>query len=191
MGGSASSRRNLVAGESDTPITSWSDLSVFQKPLEDSEERPLHLRGISGHLLQALIQMPEFQDEWTTGDFCHKQVLPLTGLYKCSFVRLAETLQLDGEPTTGTPTRFLSHTWGYPIRRTIRAALESEAGGPDVFYWFDIFCLNQHSNEIGHPEFNSFLRNAMVQTAHTLFVCSPWNRPVSITRAWSVFYVCF
>lgn len=190
MGGGASRsvQKNLLSGASNTPINSWADLCEHQQPVENSEELPLHLRGISGHLLLALIHMPEFQQEWTTGNFCHGQVLPLTGLYKCSFVRLVETLQVDGQPSTGTPTRFLSHTWGYPIRRTIRAALESPEGGLDVYYWFDIFCLNQHSNEIGHPDFNTFLRNAMKQTGHTLFVCSPWNRPVSITRAWFVFH---
>jgi hypothetical protein len=184
MGGAASTRRELIAEGSDTPITSWTELCQLQKPVEGSDEQPLHLRGISGYMLQALIQMPEFQEEWTTGDFCRQQVLPLTGQYKCSFVRLAETLRLDGRPMTGPPTRFLSHTWGYPIKRTICAALDSIEGGLQEYYWFDIFCLNQHSNEIGHPEFNTLLRNAMKQTTHTLFVCSPWNRPVSITRAW-------
>ena len=185
MGGGASSPV-LLSGESSTPISSWADLCEHQKPIEGIEEKPLHLRGISGHMLLALIHMPEFQEEWTTGNFCHGQVLPLTKPFKSSFVRLVETLRVNGQSSTGTPTRFLSHTWGYPIRRTIQAALESSEGGLEAFYWFDIFCLNQHGAEIGHPDFNMFLRKAMQQTSHTLFVCSPWNRPVSITRAWFV-----
>ena len=177
-------QKQLFSGPENVPINSWAELCQHQKPVEGGEELPLHLRGISGHLLWALVRMPEFEEEWTTGNFCHGQVLPLTAQYKCSFVRLAETLHLDGRPVTGTPSRFLSHTWAYPIRRTIRAALDNSEGGLDAFYWFDIFCLNQHSNEVGHPDFNSFLRSAMKQTGHTLFVCSPWNKPVSITRAW-------
>ena len=172
-------------------ITSWEELATHHKPAfeEGTEELPLSQRGVTGHFLAALLGMPEFDKNWTTAMFCTTFVKAITSPNRSSFVRFLGDLKAGIQSTTGTPTRFISHTWGYQLHRTLRAALESPEGGLDQVYWMDIFCLNQHSSEIEHPDFNQMLRNSMTQAGHTLFVCSPWNKPVSVTRAWCLYEV--
>lgn len=181
----------LHSAASGLHISSWGDLTSQHKPVfeEGSGELPLAQRGVTGHFFAALLSMPEFDKDWTTAIFCTTFVKEITRPYSSSFVRFLGDLKAGDHDATGIPTRFISHTWGYQLHRTLRAALESPEGGLNQIYWMDIFCLNQHSSEIGHPDFNQMLRNSMTQAGHTLFVCSPWNKPVSVTRAWCLYEV--
>lgn len=188
-GSSVSWQVPLMSNKHDSPIVSWTDLVKYHAPDVDKSEIPLHMRGVSGKLLWSLLNMPEFSMDWSTAYVCTEMLKPATAPYACSFVHFASSLSLNGEPVVGTPTRFISHTWSYPIARTLRSVLHSSQGGYEEFYWMDIFCLNQHCGEIGHPEFNRMLHDSMVQPGHTLFVCYPWHQPISITRAWCLYEV--
>ena len=90
-GASTSAGACLCTSENGTPISSWADLKDKQTPVDGSEELSLHLRGVSGHFLVALLRMPEFKEECTTGEFCWTFVKPITEQFKCSFVRLGQS----------------------------------------------------------------------------------------------------
>lgn len=185
-------------------FSSWDDFLQYRKEEHNvtSEEKPLHLRGISGRFLHALLGFHGLEENMSTGDFCGAFILPTTKPYSCSFVAFVEMLKLTDNDNnssveanqkdnslTGEPTRFISHSWRYPLQKTLRSVLSSTEGGMEHYYWMDIFCFNQHSDEIGNPHFDEMLRGAMSKAGHTLFVCYPWYKPVSVTRIWCLFEV--
>eukprot|EP00299_Pterocystis_sp_00344_P014864 c7393_g1_i1.p1 GENE.c7393_g1_i1~~c7393_g1_i1.p1 ORF type:complete len:700 (+),score=130.53 c7393_g1_i1:36-2135(+) len=165
--------------------------------------RPLPLRGISLSFLKSFTAIHELPSDISTGDVCFKKVIPLTASGACSLVDLlADVCDEKGNNVVDTPTCFVSHTWKYEFNQTVNAVemrvnatrrfsmytplLEDPV---ETYCWFDIFAINQHSEEVGHPQFDSLLESAVKQANPTLFVCHPWHSPISFTRVWCLFEV--
>jgi hypothetical protein len=83
-------------------------------------------------------------------------------------------------------------------------ARRKAAGEPPAFYFFDIFCLNQHqlfkdctSDEAARLQLVTSLRNCLIACGNLLLCCGPgscdnaegWESPAVLTRIWCLFEV--
>ena len=100
---------------------------------------------------------------------------------------------LAADPTTehmvGKPTHFLSHAWLYGILNVVAALGEFEAtqheGAPPIFWWFDVFSIDEHSAVVRPQRWWSETFKAAIQLmGHTVMILSPWDAPIPLTRAW-------
>ena len=100
-----------------------------------------------------------------------------------------------GEPLLGRATTFVSHAWSYDFGDTVAALVEFEKGRPGkgrVFYWFDIFVLNYHyidDADQAKPDgfFDEVFKSTIGAVQETVQVVTPWNDPLTLTRAWCIF----
>ena len=106
-----------------------------------------------------------------------------------------ELLRRSGKADrTGTATWFVSHAWKYEFLYVVDAILAFVAReGLDVnatVVWFDLFSNSQH-NTAAKPFawWTGTFTHAIETMGNVLMVMSPWDEPVTLTRAWCVFEV--
>lgn len=89
----------------------------------------------------------------------------------------------------GTPTVFISHAWLFSFLN-VMAALRGfvdrlPAGSPPQFFWFDTFCVDEHTSQTAVQQWwSTTFQEAIGHIGHTLMILSPWSHPVPLTRAW-------
>ena len=91
----------------------------------------------------------------------------------------------------GRPTVFLSHAWRFRFADVVAAAeafaAKKAAAGEteEVFFWFDIFSIDQHKAGNWPVEwwFTTF-KEAIRMIGQTVMVLAPWNDPIPLGRAW-------
>jgi hypothetical protein len=119
-------------------------------------------------------------------------VQPETSIVQASY---CELLRRSGKADrTGTATWFVSHAWKYEFLHVVDAILAFVAReGLDVnatVVWFDLFSNSQH-NTAAKPFawWTGTFTHAIETMGNVLMVMSPWDDPVTLTRAWCVFEV--
>ena len=88
---------------------------------------------------------------------------------------------------------FVSHAWKYRFADVL-TALEAHVArlkaaadydGREIYLWFDICSVNEHTGVGGGGDsWASTFKAAVGAIAHTCLVLSPWDDPVVLTRSW-------
>jgi hypothetical protein len=88
---------------------------------------------------------------------------------------------------------FVSHAWKYRFADVL-TALEAHVArlkaaadydGREIYLWFDICTVNEHTGVGGGGDsWASTFKAAVGAIAHTCLVLSPWDDPVVLTRSW-------
>ena len=127
----------------------------------------------------------------TTTDVCERFVKPMTTAGKCS---VCELLRYENNVVLPQSNVFISHAWQYKFLDVVEAIRFSLTDGDssrenDFVVWFDLFTVNQHGLDQPPPFLwwcNTF-KTAISEIGHTVMVLSPWENPVTLTRAWCLF----
>eukprot|EP00750_Incisomonas_marina_P013411 INCI17313.1.p1 GENE.INCI17313.1~~INCI17313.1.p1 ORF type:complete len:614 (+),score=73.86 INCI17313.1:59-1843(+) len=69
--------------------------------------------------------------------------------------------------------------------RSIAQPSGSQMHTNDVFFWFDCFCIDEHSTQkLPQEWWSGTFATAIRSIGHTLMLLSPWHNPTPLTRAW-------
>ena len=142
----------------------------------------------------------------TTTQVCCEIVKPATAVRNCAYVDLlVGQCQCDdfprrasadagplGQPLTGPATVFVSHAWScktLDVFQTMLAFVEQDVVNDQqqdqVFFWFDVFCNNQHGiSSKPYEWFGSTFKDRIASIGTVLQVMTPWDDPVPLKRAW-------
>ncbi|KAJ3028178.1 Kinesin light chain 3 [Rhizophlyctis rosea] len=129
----------------------------------------------------------------TTGQVCDSFIKPRTDATLS--LSLCDHLLLDKSPSVGTAQCFISHCWRYNFLDIVDAVKLSFSNKhvADVIVWFDLFSLPQHNrSKIAADWLEAVFTKAISTMQNLLMVLTPWNAPITLTRAWCVFelYAC-
>ncbi|KAJ3030004.1 Kinesin light chain 3 [Rhizophlyctis rosea] len=126
----------------------------------------------------------------TTGQICDSFVKPRT---KPS-TSLCDQLFASTSPQVKRANWFISHCWQYLFLDVVDALkLFFTTHTEDVVVWFDLFSLPQHGrNKIEADWLRTAFTTAIGNIKNVLMILTPWNNPVTLTRAWCVYelYAC-
>jgi len=119
--------------------------------------------------------------------------VPLTAKTQLS---LCEQLQAEGNDGVGVATWFVSHAWMYTFVELLEALEHFFAGEPqglDTCIWLDLVSTSQHGTFSRPPEWwrQTFIL-AIQSMGNLVMVMAPWDKPVTLTRAWCILelYAC-
>jgi tetratricopeptide (TPR) repeat protein len=127
----------------------------------------------------------------TTDDVKDRFIVPKTQATKLS---LFAQMKQAGDVSIQPATWFVSHAWRYKFLDLVRAleAFFEDKGGV-VIIWLDLFSTSQHSTFSKPPEWweQTFV-TAIGQMGQMVMVMTPWDNPISLTRAWCLIelYAC-
>ena len=162
---------------------------------------PVYCRGVSLAFLRKWVAEKGLGggSSMTTMDVCHTLVKPLTAARRCSYFELLSASP-QGAVFVGKANYFLSHAWSYcfPELIGILEAFEAQQqlrdtcspGGPPqpqkqaIFYWFDIFVMNQHNSEEVGRDLQANLRKAVSSSGKLLLALDSWSHPLPLMRVW-------
>ena len=118
-----------------------------------------------------------------TDDVKERFIVPMTQATRLS---LCEQMKQRGDARVQRATWFVSHAWRYKFLDLV-TALEmffADIGG-GVIIWLELFSTSQHSTFSKPPEWwqHTFV-SAIGQMGQMVMVMTPWDNPVSLTRAW-------
>jgi hypothetical protein len=65
--------------------------------------------------------------------------------------------------------------------------LQEDQGRDDVYYWLDVFAVNQH-NVHSAAELPK-LQNAITASRGMVVVLAPWEKPIALTRIWCLYEI--
>jgi len=128
----------------------------------------------------------------TTDDVKDKFIVPMTQATQLSLC--AQMKHYSGDARVQRATWFVSHAWRYKFLDLVAAmeAFFASIGGV-VVIWLDLFSTSQHSTFSKPPEWwqQTFV-SAIGEMAQMVMVMTPWDNPVSLTRAWCLveLYAC-
>ncbi|KAJ3028850.1 Kinesin light chain 3 [Rhizophlyctis rosea] len=89
--------------------------------------------------------------------------------------------------TVATPRTLLSKT---SEKNKYESTIPSVVDLPrdDPYVWFDLFSLPQHTRStIAADWLQTTFMNAIATMGNVLMILTPWNDPITLTRAWCVF----
>ncbi|KAJ3028522.1 Kinesin light chain 3 [Rhizophlyctis rosea] len=168
-------------------------------PIATTEPGPVPLHGVHLCFFDAFINDSGGRDKFhglTTAQVCDEFVKPLTDPSKSLCDHLIET----SSPSVNRATHFISHSWQYIFLDVVDAVQaffhdqqQSTPTEEEVIVWFDLFSLPQHQRQKIESEWlKTAFTSAISAMGNVLMVLSPWNQPVTLTRAWCVFelYAC-
>ena len=162
---------------------------------------PLARRGVSLAFLRSVAEHKGVGVRTTTAEVCETIVAPATAAGACAFYDLiwhddsarAAGGGAGGERWTGESDLFLSHTWSYRFRDLLDIIETFEAQSqPErtVYYWFDIFVMNQHSEEeLGQQQLLENLRASVRAPNRVLLAMDSWRDPSPLSRVWCLLEV--
>jgi len=119
--------------------------------------------------------------------------LPLTAATQLS---LCEQLQAEGDDGIGIATWFVSHAWMCTFVELLEALEHFFAGEPqglDTVIWLDLVSTSQHGTFTRAPEWwRQTFKLAIQSMGSMVMVMAPWDKPVTLTRAWCILelYAC-
>ncbi|KAJ3042588.1 Kinesin light chain 3 [Rhizophlyctis rosea] len=94
-------------------------------------------------------------------------------------------------PLVAQATWFVSHCWQYTFLDVVDAIttfFHDNRKTSDVIVWFDLFSLDQHHRSVIAAEWlQDIFTTAISAMGNVLMILTPWNNPVTLTRAWCVF----
>jgi hypothetical protein len=122
----------------------------------------------------------------TTEEVCEKIVKVLTNTARCSYLQL-----LHSNPDAiarsyfGKAIVFISHAWKYDFQDVLAVMLAHAEKNPNTFFWFDVFCNNQHEAVNYRFEWwSTTFKQNIESIGKVLLVIAPWNDPLPLRRAW-------
>ena len=152
--------------------------------------------GVKADFLLSFIEEYGGRQHFTslsTTDVNEQIVQPATAEISASY---CELLRCTGRgDLTADATVFISHAWKYTFLDVVDSILafvekEKENGAIDVVIWFDLFSNSQHGTSAKPFEWwQGTFKNAIANMGNVLMVMSPWDNPITLTRAWCVFEV--
>ena len=125
---------------------------------------------------------------WTTTEVMEAFVKPVTAATRLSF---CEYIMSDGDKEKAVMTAewFVSHAWKYKFLDVVDA-LSRHFDGADPVLWFDVFSVSQHKADVRPFEWwNTTFLSAVGMMGRVVMVLQPWDRPVTLGRAWCIFEV--
>ncbi|KAJ3033482.1 Kinesin light chain 3 [Rhizophlyctis rosea] len=158
---------------------------------------PLPLLGVRVTFFNDFVQENGGRDVFkglTTAEVCDRFVKPKTEVTKS----LCEHLVIDGSDVVGQAVCFISHSWQYQFLDVVDAIYfhyfdEITGDRAETIVWFDLFSLPQHLRQkIEADWLKTTFTGAISAMRNVLMVFSPWDKPITLTRAWCVFelYAC-
>ncbi len=98
---------------------------------------------------------------------------------------LCAQLQQEGDARVQTATWFVSHAWQFKFLDLVMALEAFFADKPGAIIWLDLLSASQHATFSKPPEWwqQTFV-SAIGQMGQMVMVMTPWDNPVSLTRAW-------
>eukprot|EP00937_MAST-01D_sp_MAST-1D-sp2_P006211 g6211.t1 len=155
---------------------------------------PLVRRGVSLAFLKAFTKQKAINARATTAEVCHTIVKPVTAEAACAYYDLAWTSDAalaygkDSKHWTGEANFFLSHAWSCRFRDLVEIieCFEDRATADTTqYYWFDIFVMNQHSEEhLGQTQQLANLQASVRAPGKLLLAIDSWREPSPFARAW-------
>eukprot|EP00937_MAST-01D_sp_MAST-1D-sp2_P006333 g6333.t1 len=147
-------------------------------------------RGVSLEFLRQWTMYKELEgSHMTTAEVCAQLIKPVTREEECSYFELIEDeCSNEDDLWCGRASYFLSHTWSYrfveliDILEAFEEALPADA--KRVYYWFDIFVMNQHSKVQLGPQLTNNLQSAVSGAGKLLMALDSWSAPSPLSRAW-------
>jgi hypothetical protein len=131
----------------------------------------------------------------STADVCSKIIKKVSR--KTSFVEYLFRKERNIDDLD-IATVYICHTWKYSFLDVINTLVHyfsssvdaSNHTNLDVFVWFDLFCMNQHSSTAS-TRFPAWWSGTFPQgireVGHTIVIASPWEHPLLLTRTWCLF----
>lgn len=123
---------------------------------------------------------------------------------KCQITNLSISQQLQNssygaKQYVGKPKWFISHSWSNLFLETVEAIIATFVklygqDARDIVVWIDIFSFFQGGNEnVPFEYLNSTLIKNICDIENMMMVMIPWDKPLSLTRAWCLYeaFACF
>jgi hypothetical protein len=61
---------------------------------------------------------------------------------------------------------------------------------PSIIIWFDMFSNNQHeAPSLNFEWWSTTFKSAICSFGRTVMVLKPWDRPITLSRAWCLFEI--
>lgn len=119
-------------------------------------------------------------------------VKPICESHQCELIELFFGVTYDESPVVGEANWFFSYTWAEPFRSTVqtfRSNLFSRSADEDPladrFYWWDLFCQNQHIVKDVQGTFDK----AITQISELAVSIPNPSSPRAVTRIWCLFEI--
>ena len=118
---------------------------------------------------------------------------PLTAATQLS---LCEQLQAEGDVGVNVAAWFVSHAWMSEFVELLEALEHFFADTPqglDTCIWLDLVSTSQHGVFNRPPQWwAATFQTAIQSMGNMVMVISPWDKPVTLTRAWCILelYAC-
>lgn len=119
-------------------------------------------------------------------------VKPICDNHKCELIELFFGVMYDDCPVVGEANWFFSYTWAEPFQstvQTLRSNLFSKSAEEDPladrFYWWDMFCQNQHIVKDVQGTFDT----AITQVSNLAVSIPNPAAPNAVTRIWCLFEI--
>ena len=97
------------------------------------------------------------------------------------------------QPWAGESSYFLSHTWSYrftDLLAIIETFEEQTKPEQTLFYWVDIFVMNQHSDDdLSQHSLLHNLVDSIKGPGRVLLAMDSWREPLPLTRVWCLLEV--
>lgn len=120
----------------------------------------------------------------TTEEVNNKVVKLLTKDAKCSLLQLLRS-KPNIRRTLGKAIVFVSHAWKYSFKDVVAVMLDYADRHAGTYFWFDLFCNNQHeAPDYPFEWWSTTFKQNIVGIGKVLLVMTPWRDPVLLTRAW-------
>jgi hypothetical protein len=121
-----------------------------------------------------------------TEQVCEKIVMTLTSKARCSYLQLLRSNpDAAVRSYVGKAIVFISHAWKYDFQDVLAVMLDHAEKNPNTFFWFDLFCNNQHeAPSYPFDWWSTTFKNNIESIGKVLLVLTPWNDPVPLKRAW-------
>ncbi|KAJ3040544.1 Kinesin light chain 3 [Rhizophlyctis rosea] len=126
----------------------------------------------------------------TTAQVCEQFIIRRTN----RSISICDHLLSDPANGITTANLFISHCWQYVFLDTVDAITSYFEGKalsetePEPIIWIDIFSLPQHGrSKIASDWLQTTFIDAIAHIRNMLMILTPWNQPLTLTRAWCVF----
>ncbi|KAJ3191079.1 hypothetical protein HK101_008102 [Irineochytrium annulatum] len=112
-----------------------------------------------------------------------------------SGLSLLDEAELSGATSSvSEATWFVSHAWKYEFTDVVVALSDFfeglNADPATTFIWFDLFCNSQHgTGERPFEWWTTTFWSAITKMQNVVMILQPWDRPVTLQRAWCVFEI--
>ena len=165
-----------------------------------NEYPPYPSIGVSIEFIKYFIQFYSLNNQITitTTEICELIIKPQTKDLNLSYVDylLSTTNTLTNQTNNsiyfGTATYFISHAWKFSILQLFssieifhNSLLKEERDSGKVFYWIDLFVIDQH-NAVNRPHnwWSTVFIDAIRNFHNVVLVFIPFIDPIPLHRAW-------